>query len=221
MKRRQEIQKAHSGMPMPEITNQLRREFAGLSNGLLMNPLLRVQGKLTCLFHTFHARQFLYLIGIDIHIDTPTEILHTLLLGMAKYLWVEVVKTMDKEKNFDLFCTRLQSLSVAGINTDRPIPNYICTNRGSLNGKHFKILTQTIGFCLYDLVPNALRTAWASLSRLTVLAWYSVIHDMRAYIVSFRHMIHGMIAKPGYFRWSWTTRSRFYYMTWLNAHHSC
>lgn len=92
---------------------------------------------------------------------------------------------MDKSKSFDLFCTRLRSLSVAGLNADRPIPNYICTNRGTLNGKHFKILAQTIGFCLYGLVPDLLRTGWSSLSRLVVLAWYLSIHDLQGYLVNF------------------------------------
>ncbi|KAG8784047.1 hypothetical protein FRC12_019015 [Ceratobasidium sp. 428] len=163
VKRRQELQKMNRRMPMSQITEQLRTEFSSLSDCLSMNPLLTVE-------------------GLDIHIDTPTEILHTLLLGIAKYLWVEAVHAMDKSKQFELFCTRLRSLSVAGINSDRPIPNYICTNRGSLTGKHFKILVQVMSFCLYGLVPDTLRIAWASLSRLTVLAWYSIIDDLPAYI---------------------------------------
>ncbi|KAG9087699.1 hypothetical protein FRC06_002418 [Ceratobasidium sp. 370] len=119
---------------------------------------------------------------LDIHIDTPTEILHTLLLGITKYLWVEAVRAMDKNKQFELFCTRLRSVPVAGLNSDRPIPDYICTNRGSLNGKHFKILAQTIAFCLYGLVPEALRTAWSPPSRPLVLTWYSSIDDLPTYI---------------------------------------
>lgn len=91
---------------------------------------------------------------------------------------------MDAKKTFDLFCTRLRSLSVIGINSDRPVPNYICTNRGSLIGKHFKILLQTMAFCFFDLVPDMLRTTWFSLSQLAVLAWYSSIEDMPTYLVS-------------------------------------
>ncbi|KAG9093298.1 hypothetical protein FRC06_011576 [Ceratobasidium sp. 370] len=163
VKRRWEIQKSNRHMPMIDITKQLRHEFADVTSHPMMNPLLEVE-------------------GLDIHLDTPTEILHTLLLGITKYLWVEAVHAMDKSKQFDLFCTRLRSVSVAGINSDRPIPSYICTNRGSLNGKHFKILVQTIAFCLYDLVPDALRTAWSSLSKLTVLAWYSSIDNLPAYM---------------------------------------
>ncbi|KAG9080550.1 hypothetical protein FRC06_006451, partial [Ceratobasidium sp. 370] len=163
MKRRQELRKANRHMPMPEITQQLRTEFSELANAQTMNPLLKVE-------------------GLDIHIDMPTEILHTLLLGIAKYLWVEAVHVMDKNKTFDLFCTRLCSVSTTGLNTDRLIPNYICTNQGSLNGKHFKILVQTIVFGFYGLIPNALRAAWCSLSRLVVLVWYSSIDNLAAYI---------------------------------------
>ncbi|KAG8719357.1 hypothetical protein FRC08_003023 [Ceratobasidium sp. 394] len=174
MKRRQELQKANRGMAMPEISQQLRREFSELENCLTMNPLLKTE-------------------GLDIHIDTPTEILHTLLLGIAKYLWVEAVHVMDKNKQFDLFCTRLRSVSVAGLNTDRPIPNYICTNRGSLNGKHFKILVQTIAFCFYGLIPDELRAAWHSLIQLMVLAWYSSIDNLAAYIAELETSIQVLL----------------------------
>lgn len=44
MKRRQEIQKAHPGMQMSEITPQLRQEFSGLSSVLTRNPLLSFDG---------------------------------------------------------------------------------------------------------------------------------------------------------------------------------
>ncbi|KAG8701329.1 hypothetical protein FRC08_004137 [Ceratobasidium sp. 394] len=174
MKRRQELQKANRRMPMPEITQQLRSEFSELANHPTMNPLLKME-------------------GLDIHIDTPTEILHTLLLGITKYLWVEAVHVMDKNKRFDLFCTRLRSVSMAGLNTDRPIPNYICTNRGSLNGKHFKILVQTIAFCFYGLIPDELRAAWYSLSHLMVLAWYSSIDNLAACIAELENSIQALL----------------------------
>ncbi|KAG8695586.1 hypothetical protein FRC08_007683 [Ceratobasidium sp. 394] len=153
---------------------QLRGEFSAVSTCLNMNPLLSVE-------------------GLDIHIDTPTEILHTLLLGIAKYLWVEAVHAMDKNKQFDLFCTRLRSVSVAGINGDRPMPNYICTNRGSLTGKHFKTLVQTSAFCFYGLIPDTLHAAWASLSQLAVLAWYSVIDNLPAYITELEQAIQVLL----------------------------
>lgn len=44
MKRRQELQKANPGVRMPEITTQLREEFAGVFDGLFMNPLLDMEG---------------------------------------------------------------------------------------------------------------------------------------------------------------------------------
>lgn len=140
---------------------------------------------------------------------------------MAKYLWVEAVNTMDKKKNFNLFCTRLRSLSVAGLNTDRPIPNYICTNRGSLNGKHFKILVQTIGFCLYDLVPDILRTAWSSLSRLVVLAWYSEIDDLHAYLVSLELTVPLLYTNCFIGRTNCKNQSRFCCTMSLKVHLSC
>lgn len=108
--------------------------------------------------------------------------MHTILLGVIKYLWGQSVFVMDKRKTFDLFATRLRSVEVSGLHTGS-IPNYILTNRGSLIGKHFKILGQTAIFCLYGLVSEELQNCWLAVGRLMVLAWYSIIRDIDAYIV--------------------------------------
>jgi hypothetical protein len=120
--------------------------------------------------------------GLDIHLDMPTETLHTILLGVAKYLWTESVCEMDKTHAFALFSTRLRSVSVSGLDTG-PVPGYIISNRGSLNGKHFKFLLQTACFCLYNLVPTDVIHAWTVLGRLTVLAWYPSIDSIDKYMV--------------------------------------
>lgn len=121
-------------------------------------------------------------VGLDVHLDTPTETLHTILLGVVKYIWTESVRQLDKNGAFQLFATRLRSVSVAGLGIG-PIPSYIFSNRGSLNGKHFKILIQTACFCLHDLVPTDIIHSWTVLGRLTVLAWYSSIDDIDIYTV--------------------------------------
>jgi hypothetical protein len=118
-----------------------------------------------------------------VHLDTPTETLHTILLGVAKYLWTESVRQLDKNNTFMLFATRLRSVSVAGLSTG-PISSYIFSNRGSLNGKHFKVLLQTVPFSLHNLISMDILHAWTVLGRLTVLAWYSSIDSINEYSVS-------------------------------------
>ncbi|KAG8762734.1 hypothetical protein FRC12_008883 [Ceratobasidium sp. 428] len=160
VQRRQELQKTTT-LSLPEITLKLRNEFSAIGSKLRMNPLLS---------HRW----------LNVHLDTPTEILHTILLGAAKYLWIESVRQMDKNHAFALFGSRLRSLSVSGLNNG-PISGYITRNRGSLNGKHFKTLLQTAPFCLHNLVQTDLIHAWITLGRLTVLAWSASIDNIEHY----------------------------------------
>jgi hypothetical protein len=128
--------------------------------------------------------QYLVIIsGLDIHLDTPTETLHTILLGIVKYIWGQSVFNMDKSKQFDTFAARFRSIHVHGLETG-PVPNYIMTNRGSLNGKHFKILGQLAIFALHDLISGELFDCWYALGHLMVLVWCSEIPNIDAYIVS-------------------------------------
>ncbi|QRV78439.1 hypothetical protein RhiJN_06454 [Ceratobasidium sp. AG-Ba] len=167
IKQRRVFQKA--GHSMAEIPGLLRAYFVGLGRIPKMNPLL-------------------HLPGFDVHIDTPTETLHTILLGIVKYLWGQSVFVMEKKKQFDTFSVRLRSIFVDGLSS-HPVPNYIFTNQGSLNGKHLKLLVQTVPFCLYDLVSQDLYHSWRTIGRLTVLVWYSTIHDMGAYLIELQAAI--------------------------------
>ncbi len=53
---------------------------------------------------------------MDIHLDTPTEILHTVLLGVVKYFWGQTVWLLDKAKLMATFQIRLDSINTAGLN---------------------------------------------------------------------------------------------------------
>jgi hypothetical protein len=179
IKRRQALQQQH--LKMPEITQKLRAEFSARGASLTMNPLLSVPGE--PLGVKWSGNLIFFPLGLDIHIDTPTETLHTILLGVVKYLWGQAMFVMDKGKSFERFAARLRCIAVNGLQTG-PVPDYILTNRGSLNGKHFKVLVQTAIFCLYGLVSADLFNCWYTLGRLTVLLWYSSIRNVDAYIVS-------------------------------------
>jgi hypothetical protein len=120
-----------------------------------------------------------FISGLDMYLDTPMETLHTILLGIIKYLWGQSVFVMEKEKKFDQFAACLRSIAVDGLQTG-PVPAYIWSNHGSLNSKHFMILGQLAIFCLPGLVSIELLNAWYVIGQLMVLVWYSEIHDLEA-----------------------------------------
>lgn len=145
-----------------EIEGLLRQELASARNVMYMNPLLDME-------------------GVDIHRDTPTEILHTVLLGVVKYYWAQSFYIVEKAKKLPLFESRVTSANTAGLNLPRLDARYMCGHHGSLIGKHFKALVQIMSFVAYDLLPPNVLDAWLLLGRLTSLLWYTEIDDIRVY----------------------------------------
>jgi hypothetical protein len=125
-------------------------------------------------------------IGVDIHLDTPTEILHTVLLGVVKYFWGQTVFLIGKDKKMDVLQARLESVSSDGLNIPRIMASYMCQYKGALIGKHFKTIVQILPFVIYDLVHDELLDVWLIMGRLMVLCWHTEINDIDKYTVSSR-----------------------------------
>ncbi|KAF8158144.1 hypothetical protein B0H34DRAFT_782741 [Crassisporium funariophilum] len=111
---------------------------------------------------------------VDISQDTPTEILHTILLGVVKYFWGQTVFVLERDKQFDLFQAHLNSIVEGGLNVPEITANYMCHYCGGLIGKHFKTLAQVMAFT--DIL-----NAWLILGRLIVLLWHTEIKDIDQY----------------------------------------
>ena len=122
----------------------------------------------------------MYSLGVDIHTDTPTEILHTILLGVVKYFWGQTVWLLEKLHLMDTFQVHLGSIDLDGLNTE-----YICKYKGSLIGKHFKSLTQVMPFLIYDLVPKSVLDGWNVIGVLVVLLWHMEIDNTEQYLVRY------------------------------------
>ncbi|KAJ7494095.1 hypothetical protein FB451DRAFT_1336039 [Mycena latifolia] len=131
--------------------------------------------------------------GIDMHKDTPTEILHTILLGVVKYYWGQTIWLLEKGQDFPLFQTRLNSMLSEGLNVPKIQGDYMCQYRGGLIGKHFKTLSQIMAFAVQDLVPPDVLEAWLILGRLTVLLWHTEIDDIKTYTVELERCIDDFI----------------------------
>ncbi|EJD36336.1 hypothetical protein AURDEDRAFT_74302 [Auricularia subglabra TFB-10046 SS5] len=104
-----------------------------------------------------HVSPLLASSGMDPHKHTPIEILHTVLLGLSKYIW-HTLYTSWKPEQEQLFATRLQATDISGLTIPPIRAQYVAQYRGALIGKHFKTLTQTMVFHLHDLCSPELFT---------------------------------------------------------------
>jgi hypothetical protein len=123
-------------------------------------------------------------LGVDIHKDTPTEILHTILLGVVKYYWGQTMCILEKGKQLEIFQARLNSVVTDGLNVPKLQADYMVKYKGGLIGKHFKTISQVMAFVVYDLVPKEVLESWLIIGRLTVLLWHTEIKDIESYTAS-------------------------------------
>ena len=155
-------------LPEADITACLQNELDALLGGQSVddriNPLLGIH-------------------GLDIHKDTPTEILHTILLGIVKYFWGQTAFILDKAHLLGTFQIQLESIDKDGLNSPTLGADYIVRYKGGLIGKHFKSLAQVMPYLIYDLVPEAVLEGWLVIGRLIVLLWHSSIEDTECYLV--------------------------------------
>ncbi|KAG2094609.1 uncharacterized protein F5147DRAFT_747791 [Suillus discolor] len=116
-------------LPENEVRIALEKEFEQLLQGRRLddaiNPLLGM--------HAF-----------NVHMDMPTEILHTVLLSIVKYFWGQTVFLLKKSKLLHLFQNCLETINKDALNAPYLNADYICHYKGSLIGKHFKSLAQDV-----------------------------------------------------------------------------
>ncbi|EIW73869.1 hypothetical protein CONPUDRAFT_33137, partial [Coniophora puteana RWD-64-598 SS2] len=129
----------------------------------------------------------------DPHTDTPTEVLHTVLLGVVKYFWGQTAWLLNRDHLLERFRSRLDSLSADGLNAPNLGADYICRCRGGLIGKHFKSLAQVMPFLIYDLVPKAVLDAWTLIGELVVLIWHTKIDNTKVYTARLSRVIEDFL----------------------------
>ena len=161
IQRMNEMQTTHSRERLQEVLHDIVHKPENES--MLFNPVLTLD-------------------GFDPAIDTPIEILHTILLGIVKYVWHDTYsnvlsKSGWKERQFveHLKCINRKGLSIPPIKAE-----YIMKYGNSLIGRHFRTLVQTAAFALIDAKQLDM---WKAVGELSGLVWFPSIIDRKVYLV--------------------------------------
>ncbi|KAJ3792239.1 hypothetical protein GGU11DRAFT_760921 [Lentinula aff. detonsa] len=155
--------KAETKLPQSEIMQKLR-EWLRNEPGEKMNPLLDIT-------------------GLDPSQDTPVEILHTILLGIVKYVW-HMTNTSMTKKELELLAIRLQSADTDGLTVPPVQAAYMVQYRNNLIGKHFKTLMQILAFHIHKFskLNDAHFRLICSVGALGALLWVPEIKDLNQYL---------------------------------------
>jgi hypothetical protein len=148
-----------------------------------INPLLSIDG---IIIHFIVGNGFMrgaeFSTGLDPTQDTPVEILHTILLGIMKYVWHSLnISWTDSQRA--LFAIRLQSVDLSGLTVPPLRATYIVQYRNNLIGKHFKTLMQTLIFAIHGLVTPAEFRLVQAVGALGAMLWVHEIENIDDYIV--------------------------------------
>ncbi|KAG9077049.1 hypothetical protein FS749_011115 [Ceratobasidium sp. UAMH 11750] len=120
---------------------------------------------------------------LDANQDTPVEILHVILLGIAKYFWRDAVARQNQH-GCEVLKARINSLDLTGLGLSKPHGTTLVQYAKSLNGGDFRTVIQIAPLVLYDLVTPPAYNAWLALSHLAPLAFQPEIEDVKEYLVS-------------------------------------
>ncbi|THU81202.1 hypothetical protein K435DRAFT_565165, partial [Dendrothele bispora CBS 962.96] len=130
--------------------------------------------------------------GIDPHLDTPGELLHSWLLGPDKYVWHSTSHGWNSDYE-SIFAVRLQSSCLDGLTIPPPRAEYMMKYKNSLIGKHFKSLQQLAVFHLHGLCSSQLLNLWKATGELGAYLWMPEIRNLDIYLADLQILIDNLL----------------------------
>ncbi|KAF8918454.1 hypothetical protein CPB85DRAFT_1468926 [Mucidula mucida] len=128
---------------------------------------------------------FLTTDGFDPTKDTPVKILHTILLGIIKYIWHNTHTSFSATQKLT-YSHRLQATETDGLSIHAIRANYIMQYAGSLIGTQFKILAQTNIFHVRGIVLEEQFSIWRAVGELSALLWFPEIRNLQEYLADIK-----------------------------------
>ncbi|KAG8692786.1 hypothetical protein FRC08_009539 [Ceratobasidium sp. 394] len=159
----------------------------------------------------------LFIPDLDANQDTPVEILHVILLGIAKYFWRDAVARQTAEGK-EILKARIDSLDLSGLGLSAPRGSTLVQYAGSLTGRDFRVILQIGVLVLYDLVPSEAYNAWRALSHLTPLAFQSEIDNIDDYVVILSDSINALLEATVLWTPQWFNKPKFHVLLHLPQH---
>ncbi|KAH9811554.1 hypothetical protein DFH28DRAFT_1178981 [Melampsora americana] len=160
------VQVAHETKTLAEV-EKVCQDVDAKHGEHIFNPMLRLK-------------------GFDGHKDTPVEVLHVVLLGIAKYLFRDTMKELGNikagSKTYNDLSGRWRAFNSSGLNIPPIQPNTMITYYQSLVGKEFRTVLQAVPFVLFEYLTDAKRELWTSLCLLSSYIFQTEIPNMVTYL---------------------------------------
>ncbi|KAI0642270.1 hypothetical protein C8Q79DRAFT_918071 [Trametes meyenii] len=152
-----------------------------IKNPSTRDPRLNGRRIINPLHPGIHYSALLDVPSLDVHRDTPVELLHTYLLGVEKYTWYHIHQAWSDVQK-ETFATRLQSSSLDGLSLPALRASWMLQHPNNLIGKHLKALQQLTIFHLDESLCDHLAfDLCKATGELGALLWFHEIEDETEY----------------------------------------
>jgi hypothetical protein len=165
--------------------------------------------------HPQHMNPFLGLQELDVFVDTPVEILHTVLLGPFSDLIGSVNKALSPKQQAECQ-TALRSLFVDGLDF-KVEPNAYVNHSKSLHGRDFKALMQIGYFAYHSYIDGPTRDLWKSLSKLCVIVYVREIKNVDDYCARLDKCVDEVLASAVRLDSLLLAKKKFHFLRHLSA----